>query len=83
MARRLHGSALAPSVAWKPRVWLKTAKWKTVSQMLAMGPLLMNHDPFGIPLEATGRIVLWAATALTLWSGYGYFSAYFQRRAAP
>lgn len=62
---------------------IKAAKWKTVSQMLATGPLLLNHDPFGIPMEATGRIVLWAATALTLWSGYGYFSAYFRSRAAP
>ena len=56
------------------------AKWKTGLQMLATGMLLMNHDPFGLPFEIIGRLLLWVALAVTLFTGYGYFSAYFRNR---
>jgi len=58
---------------------VRGAKWKTGLQMLATGLLLVNHDPFGLPLEFTGRIVLWAAALVTLWTGYDYFAAYFRK----
>ena len=55
------------------------AKWKAALQMVATGMLLLNHDPFGLPVEAAGRVMLWAAALLTLWTGYDYFRAYFRQ----
>jgi CDP-diacylglycerol---glycerol-3-phosphate 3-phosphatidyltransferase len=57
---------------------VRGAKWKTGLQMLATGMLLVNHDPLGLPIEAAGRIVLWAAALVTLWTGWDYFAAYFR-----
>ena len=57
------------------------AKWKTALQMVAIGNLLMHHDPFGIPAYAIGRVLLWAAMATTVWTGYDYFHAYFRHLA--
>jgi cardiolipin synthase len=54
------------------------AKWKAGLQMVATGMLLVNHDPFGLPLELLGGIALWAAALVTLWTGYDYFRAYFR-----
>ncbi len=54
------------------------AKWKTALQMLATGGLLLNHDPFGIPFATLGQVLLWAAAVVTVWTGWGYFRAYFQ-----
>jgi phosphatidylglycerophosphate synthase len=58
------------------------AKWKAGLQMVATGLLLLNHDPFGLPIEALGSILLWAAALVTLWTGYTYFAAYFRQVAA-
>jgi len=54
------------------------AKWKTTLQMLATGILIMSVNPLGVPLELVGRITLWAATIITVWTGIGYFRSYFQ-----
>jgi phosphatidylglycerophosphate synthase len=54
-----------------------SAKWKTTLQMVATGLLLLHHDPFGLPLEAIGRVLLWAAMVITVWTGYQYFTAFF------
>jgi CDP-diacylglycerol--glycerol-3-phosphate 3-phosphatidyltransferase len=65
---------------------VRGAKWKTGLQMLATGLLLVNHNPFGLPIEMAGRGVLWAAAAVTAWTGYDYFRAYFREdgpRSAP
>lgn len=56
------------------------AKWKTGLQIVAIALLMLNHDPFGLPLEAAGRLVLWAAAIVALWSAYDYFAAYFDAR---
>lgn len=53
------------------------AKWKTAAQMLAIACLMLNHDPYGVPFELTGRIILWVAAAVTLWTGVEYFRDYF------
>jgi CDP-diacylglycerol---glycerol-3-phosphate 3-phosphatidyltransferase len=55
------------------------AKWKAGLQMVATGMLLVNHDPFGLPMAAAGQVMLWAAALLTLWTGYDYFRAYFRQ----
>jgi len=56
---------------------LMSAKWKTTLQMVATGLLLLHHDPFGLPLKAIGRVLLWAAMAVTVWTGYQYFNVFF------
>lgn len=53
-------------------------KLKTVLQMLATGGLMLNHDPFGLPMAFLGWAALWIAMAVTLWTGYAYFSEFFK-----
>ena len=48
------------------------AKWKTAIQMVAIAALLLHIDLGSISLHETGLILLWLASALTLWSGYEY-----------
>src|SRR5579862_3603193 len=57
------------------------AKWKTGFQMGALGTLLAGdssarllHLSF-IPIGGIGEIMLWAAAALTLWTGWDYLTA--------
>lgn len=54
-------------------------KLKTVLQMAATGGLILNHDPFGLPMAFLGWVALWIAMAVTLWTGYEYFLAFFKR----
>lgn len=58
---------------------VRGAKWKTGLQMGATGFLLVHHDPIGIPSESIGRVLLWAAAAVTLWTGYDYFAIFFKK----
>jgi CDP-diacylglycerol---glycerol-3-phosphate 3-phosphatidyltransferase len=57
----------------------RAAKWKAGLQMFATGLLLLNHGPLDLPMEQVGRVVLWAAALVTLWTGYDYFVAYFRQ----
>jgi cardiolipin synthase (CMP-forming) len=59
----------------------RLAKWKTGFQMGALGTLLAGdssaqwlHLSF-IPVGAIGEVMLWAAAALTLWTGWDYLTA--------
>jgi len=49
------------------------AKLKTVFQMLALGPLLLHYNYFGINMTFIGNIFLWIALILTIVSGVDYF----------
>ena len=55
-----------------------SAKWKTVLQMIAVGLLLVSHEPFSIPFAQAGRIVLWVAAVWTLWTGFTYLRDHFK-----
>ena len=59
----------------------RAAKWKAGLQMVATGMLLVHHDPFGLPMQLLGDVALWAAAAITLWTGYDYFMAYFRPKS--
>jgi len=48
------------------------AKWKTAIQLIAISTLLLHIEILGISLHEVGLILLWIASALTLWSGYEY-----------
>ena len=59
---------------------VRGAKAKTIMQMLATGFMLMNNDPFGVPLTAIGRSLLWIAAVWTVWTGYTYFADYYREK---
>ena len=51
-------------------------KTKTTLQILAIICLLVNFDLWGFPFMEAGWILLIAAFAATMWSGYEYFRDY-------
>jgi len=53
------------------------AKWKTAVQMLALGHLcgVYAGASIGYPAYEIGLVLLWGATALTLYTGYDYLKA--------
>jgi CDP-diacylglycerol--glycerol-3-phosphate 3-phosphatidyltransferase len=69
-----HGHVVAAT--WPGKV-------KAIAQSVATAALLFHYETLGLPAHAIGMTLLAIATALTLWSGYLYFSDYFGwRRAA-
>jgi CDP-diacylglycerol--glycerol-3-phosphate 3-phosphatidyltransferase len=59
-------------------------KLKTLSQNLAAGFLLFPEGTLGLPNHRIGGLLLALAVVLTLWSGWGYFAAFFGRdRSQP
>jgi len=57
-------------------------KIKSVAQSVATAALLFHYETLGLPAHEIGMTLLAIATALTLWSGYLYFSDYFGWRSA-
>jgi len=59
-------------------------KLKTLAQNAAVVALLFHYETFGLPAREIGLTLLALASALTLWSGWVYFSSYFgwRRRLA-
>ena len=53
-------------------------KWKTGTQMTAMGCLLYKEDLFFIPVSTIGYVLLYIAAVLTIWSMCGYLKIAFQ-----
>jgi phosphatidylglycerophosphate synthase len=52
-------------------------KLKTVFQNVAVGFLLFPERTLGLQNHLIGLSLLVVATALTLWSGWGYFASFF------
>ena len=52
-------------------------KSKTISQMFAVGFLIIHYPTFGIPSHEIGLGLLWLATGISVWSGVHYFRAYY------
>jgi cardiolipin synthase len=65
------------------------AKWKTGVQMGALGTLLAGDDTAALlhisflPVASIGELMLWAAAALTLWTGWDYLTAGLRHATAP
>lgn len=55
----------------------RLGKLKALTQNVAIGALLFPDPTLGLPAHGIGLSLLAVATALTLWSGYGYFAEYF------
>ena len=53
-------------------------KSKTITQMVAVGFLIIHYNTLGLPCHEIGVIMLWIATLISLWSGYKYIFSYFQ-----
>jgi len=58
-------------------------KLKTLSQNVAVAFLLFPEGTLGLPNQLIGVSLLWVAVVLTLWSGWGYFAAFFGTPALP
>ena len=52
-------------------------KSKTITQMLAVGFLIIHYKTIGLPCHEIGVMMLWIATGISLWSGYKYIVSYF------
>lgn len=49
------------------------AKWKTATQMIAVGLLLLGDGPLDpLPIQTAGEVLLWAAAVLTTVTGWDY-----------
>jgi CDP-diacylglycerol--glycerol-3-phosphate 3-phosphatidyltransferase len=68
-----HGHVVAAT--WPGKV-------KAIAQSVATAALLFHYETLGLPAHGIGMTLLAIATALTLWSGYLYFSDYFGWRRA-
>ena len=53
-------------------------KSKTITQMFAVGFLIIHFKVIGLPCHEIGIMMLWVATGISLWSGYKYIISYFQ-----
>ncbi len=53
-------------------------KIKTISQMFAVGFLIIHYPTIGIPCHEVGIILLWISTFISIWSGYHYMMAYYR-----
>ena len=58
-------------------------KIKALAQNFAIAALLLHFPIFGLPTHTIGLTLLGLATALTLGSGYAYFSDYFRGGGEP
>ena len=52
-------------------------KFKTISQMFAVGFLIIHYPTIGIPTHEVGIVILWISTFISIWSGYNYISTFF------
>ena len=55
-------------------------KWKAATQSVAAAALIFHYPLYGLPAHTIGMVLLFAATGLTLFSGYAYFAEYFGGR---
>ncbi len=53
-------------------------KWKTVFQIIALGPLLVHFPFWGIPIHLIGTVILYIALVLTIVSGCNYFHVFYR-----
>lgn len=70
----LRGIASAEGVIVAASSW---GKLKTLAQNAAVIALLFHYETYGLPAHKIGLVLLMIASALTMWSGWVYFSNYF------
>jgi CDP-diacylglycerol--glycerol-3-phosphate 3-phosphatidyltransferase len=74
----LRGLAAAEGTILEPDRWGKT---KTFVQIVALSALILHYPYQGVDFHQVGLVLLWAALAITVTSGVGYFRAFFLETA--
>jgi CDP-diacylglycerol--glycerol-3-phosphate 3-phosphatidyltransferase len=54
-------------------------KLKTILQFTALVPVMVHYPWLGLPFETVGQFLLYIALALTVFSGWNYFRAFFRK----
>lgn len=75
----LRGLAAAEGIILAPDRWGKT---KTLLQMAALTGLIMHYPVGAFNFHQWGMVLLWLALITTLYSGAGYFLAFFRQEPA-
>ncbi len=53
-------------------------KFKAISQMFAVGFLMIHYPTLYIPTHEVGIVLLWASTFISVWTGVSYFIAFYR-----
>ncbi|MEK7773398.1 MAG: CDP-diacylglycerol--glycerol-3-phosphate 3-phosphatidyltransferase [Deltaproteobacteria bacterium] len=61
----------------------RLGKFKTVSQIAALVPLILHYPFFGIDFHLIGYALLYPSFILTIWSGIDYFARFFRQYSFP
>lgn len=64
-----------------PASWL--GKFKTISQIFAIVPLIIHFPFYGIDFHLIGMVILVPSFILTMWSGIDYFVSFFRNYSLP
>lgn len=76
MVTGLRALAAAEGIILAPDRWGKT---KTILQMVAITALILHYPYQALDFQRVGMALLWVAMIVTVTSGIGYFTAFFQR----
>jgi len=76
MVTGLRGLAAAEGIILAPDRWGKT---KTMMQMVAITALILHYPYQALDFHRVGLALLWVAMIVTVTSGVGYFTAFFQK----
>ncbi|HBG45571.1 MAG TPA: CDP-diacylglycerol--glycerol-3-phosphate 3-phosphatidyltransferase [Deltaproteobacteria bacterium] len=60
----------------------RLGKFKTISQIVCLVPLLVHYTYYGFDFHLAGAILLSVAFILTMWSGIDYFIGFFRAEKA-
>lgn len=55
-----------------------SAKWKTITQMVAIPLLMVKQGLWGIPLFQAGEVLLYVSLGISLWSAVDYIVDFFK-----
>lgn len=61
----------------------RLGKFKTISQIVCLVPLMIHYTFFGLDFHLAGMALLVIAFVLTMWSGVDYFLNFFRRHSLP
>jgi CDP-diacylglycerol--glycerol-3-phosphate 3-phosphatidyltransferase len=57
----------------------RLGKFKNLAQLSATNILILHYDYFFLKIHLLGKILIWIALVLTVWSGIHYFVSYLRR----
>lgn len=61
----------------------RLGKFKTVSQIVCLVPLIIHYPFFGVDFHMIGYLLLYLSFILTVWSGVDYFARFFKDYSLP